>query len=988
MNAAAGMLVDNNPTGRTEATDDVNLKPSGRSSRAASALEIAPSSPATPLKSSRSRSFRDDLSQSLTNTRSQGDRAKGDKKKGKKSKCPGCSILSPAWEGIVLCFFGIPAMAISSYVVAVEVDGELRTRNWMDQYLDVAFWVCIVFLLARSVAGEGKCINVQIVLFLLFARLCVFGWLQSKCDGCEHFYGITPELWKTSLIGCLVWVGLVSVCRYALALEDMRRVGRRFVSQKKRRFIDAKIGVDLDLTYITPNLIAMGWPTEDYIEQQFRNPMDQVQKLLKTRHPNRHMVVNLCSERVYNKKAFEREYHSTRFPDHQVCPLWKVPVVCKTIVDFLQQHPENVAAVHCKAGKGRTGMIMACLLMHVKKAKRASEALAYYDRKRTYNGKGVTIPSQIRWVNHYEAIIREQGLRPLQWLQIVRVEVVPETEEPWRLQILNENSHVIFDSAVEGAHAPLLEGDVKFVAFLGKTKLWQTWIHTRYDPFRVANLASAQPMLMPGTEARCNKGHTMNFIQAYVGGVCDECGEVVQRGETIFECRTCEPIWWYCGQCHRSQVRVPPIKKLQKVASALNMMKKLAKDRSTGSIESSNNVDKQELQDNALISSHTTQPATVIWKTDKALDDDLPGWMCTMKKMGLDGPHKNKGDKFKYKLRDGFDDAEKVRGRAIVNSITEVRFVFADCTPEEIHEKKLEGERSRMEKDQNLRSDLRTVAVQGAGILKDLTAGMEIKDYDDLENDTDNEEFLTILFRGYLLRKLAPCSRPVRRLCELHTTGRLHIQGKTFFDTLVVNLSEAKQDRFIMPDPDSNNPGIWWVRNPRTAVWEWLQAEDEVGESQWHEAFTDMLRFSGSSVPLLGVSSSMPDLQDGIVFRGWFSQHIGDTDPERIAAVMADQWRVRLFLLLADGRLVSFSYRERTDVVICNLRAGKFEIKMVNTQLRGMPNMVVFMIPATGGGGEWNTLAARFEDFAVFETKCLALCEDLQATPIEQELMV
>ena len=37
---------------------------------------------------------------------------------------------------------------------------------------------------------------------------------------------------------------------------------------------------------------------------------------------------------------------------------------CKTISDFLQMDPENVVAVHCEHGKGRTGTIIASYLMY------------------------------------------------------------------------------------------------------------------------------------------------------------------------------------------------------------------------------------------------------------------------------------------------------------------------------------------------------------------------------------------------------------------------------------------------------------------------------------------------------------------------------------------------------------------------------------------------------------------------------------------------
>ena len=51
---------------------------------------------------------------------------------------------------------------------------------------------------------------------------------------------------------------------------------KRLVSKKKLRF--TKDGFDLDLSYITPRLIAMGYPSTG-AESYFRNPAPQVQRL-------------------------------------------------------------------------------------------------------------------------------------------------------------------------------------------------------------------------------------------------------------------------------------------------------------------------------------------------------------------------------------------------------------------------------------------------------------------------------------------------------------------------------------------------------------------------------------------------------------------------------------------------------------------------------------------------------------------------------------
>jgi hypothetical protein len=61
---------------------------------------------------------------------------------------------------------------------------------------------------------------------------------------------------------------------------------RSMVSKKKKRFVDTELGVDLDLSYITPRIVAMGFPSEGG-ESYIRNPLWAVQRLFSTRHPGR-----------------------------------------------------------------------------------------------------------------------------------------------------------------------------------------------------------------------------------------------------------------------------------------------------------------------------------------------------------------------------------------------------------------------------------------------------------------------------------------------------------------------------------------------------------------------------------------------------------------------------------------------------------------------------------------------------------------------------
>ncbi|KAJ8785535.1 hypothetical protein J1605_007132 [Eschrichtius robustus] len=218
-------------------------------------------------------------------------------------------------------------------------------------------------------------------------------------------------------------------------------------------------------------IIAMSFPSSGK-QSFYRNPIKEVVRFLDTKHQNHYRVYNLCSmymtryfasidrkqvthcmvrdmtrasfisgERAYDAKYFHDRVRRYMIDDHNVPSLSEMVAFSKEVKEWMAQDEENIAVIHCKGGKGRTGTMICAYLLASEIFATAEDSLYYFGERRTDKStsskfQGIETPSQNRFVGYFAMVKNTYNLTlpPMKKLTIKNIVIYSIHGAPERKQ--------------------------------------------------------------------------------------------------------------------------------------------------------------------------------------------------------------------------------------------------------------------------------------------------------------------------------------------------------------------------------------------------------------------------------------------------------------------------------------------------------------------------------------------------------------------------
>ncbi|XP_034534968.1 tensin-2-like isoform X2 [Notolabrus celidotus] len=162
---------------------------------------------------------------------------------------------------------------------------------------------------------------------------------------------------------------------------------------------------DFDLTYITERIISVFF-LPDLEEQRYRRNLQEVASMLKSKHQDKFLLLNL-SEKRHDITRLNPKVQDFGWPDLHAPPLDRICAVCKAMETWLTTDPLNVVVLHCKGNKGKTGVIVAAYMHYSKISAGADQALTTLAMRKFCEDKVSSSlqPSQNRYIYYFGGLL-------------------------------------------------------------------------------------------------------------------------------------------------------------------------------------------------------------------------------------------------------------------------------------------------------------------------------------------------------------------------------------------------------------------------------------------------------------------------------------------------------------------------------------------------------------------------------------------------------
>eukprot|EP01083_Nonionella_stella_P020902 57978_1 len=268
---------------------------------------------------------------------------------------------------------------------------------WYPQGYNNTCWCC-----GYCTRGWVECVDACVLVFSLLWTISAIIYLHRIKIELLSLPLALPFLYE-----CLRIIRVLF--RIIHKLKYIPKCIRLIVRVNRQTYFDDSF--DLDLCYIVyPRYLVMSWPSSGF-ESLYRNPLNHVAQFLNKYHAGRYLIFDLCKERSYDDILFNgRVMRSRAMTDHSVCSLSDMFEFAILVHLWLRHNPIHCAVIHCKGGKGRTGLMVCACLMYDYRDTTVDEALQYFATMRTNTTKsgklqGVETPSQLRYCKYFYQLL-------------------------------------------------------------------------------------------------------------------------------------------------------------------------------------------------------------------------------------------------------------------------------------------------------------------------------------------------------------------------------------------------------------------------------------------------------------------------------------------------------------------------------------------------------------------------------------------------------